>query len=70
VVAADERQRPEGGDAAERRWCRNQNLAAPDRAVGSVARAVVSDSNRWPGQAVLGHGAHNVRVMMLHRDPR
>ena len=45
-----------------------QELAAPERPVRSVARAVEDDRERGPVLAVLGQARGGVRVVVLHAD--
>ena len=45
-----------------------QDLPAPHRAVGAVARAVEDRADRRPGLAVLGQARREVRVVVLHAD--
>ncbi len=47
---------------------REQDLAAPGRAVGPVARAVEGDADDRALEPVLGHGARHVRVVVLDGD--
>ena len=47
-----------------------RNSPPQHRAVGAVAGAVVGDADHRPVDAVLGHRADDVRVMMLHGDLR
>ena len=54
--------------AFERGVCREQDLAAPARAVGAVAGAVVGEPDHRSVEPVLGHRADDVRVMVLHGD--
>ena len=44
---------------------REQNLAAPNAPVVTVARAIESNSNGRLIEAAFGHGAYDVRVMVL-----
>ena len=48
----------------------DQHLSTPQRAVGSVAEAVVGDSQHRLGAAVLDHACRDVGVVMLHGDRR
>ncbi len=45
-----------------------QELAAPQRPVGAVPRAVEDERERGPGLAVLGQAGRGVRVMVLDAD--
>jgi len=47
---------------------RNQELAAPDGAVRSVAGAIPGHADDLPFEAVLRHAGGDVRVMVLHPD--
>ena len=47
----------------------DQELAAPDRAVGAVTGAVERDADHRPRQGVLGHAARHVGVVVLHGQP-
>ena len=53
---------------ARTRQVADQQLAAPDRAVGAVAGAVVDRPQRGAGMAVLGQAGGEVGVMVLHAD--
>ena len=55
-------------DALEARPVGDEYLAAPERAVAAVARAVEGDPDDRLADAVLGGDAHDVRVMVLHAD--
>ena len=60
--------RPQVPGALEARQVADQQLAAPDRAVGAVAGAVVDRPDRRAGLAVLGQAGREVGVMVLHPD--
>ena len=55
-------------DALEAAQVADQQLAAPDRAVGAVAGAVEDRRRRRAGLAVLGEAGGEVRVVVLHAD--
>ena len=67
-VAAWHPHRAAGADALEAAEIADQQLAAPDRAVGAVAGAVEDRADRRAGLAVLGQSRGQVRVVMLHAD--
>src|SRR5215471_11508558 len=46
----------------------NQELSAPNLAVGAIARAVEGHSDHRAAQSVVGHATGNMRMMMLHAD--
>ena len=54
--------------AAEATHISDQQLAAPDRAVGAVAAAVEDRADGGARLAVLGEARREVRVMVLHPD--
>ena len=58
---------PQVAGALEAREAAEQELAAPDRAVGAVAGAVVDRAERL-GRAVLGEHRREVRVVVLDAD--
>ena len=45
-----------------------QELAAPGRPVGPVARAVERDPDDRLGQPILGHAARHMRMVVLNRE--
>ena len=61
---------PERRQPLEAAARRQQHLAAPARAVGAEAGAVVGDADHRSVEAVLGHRRDDVRVVMLHSDDR
>src|SRR5208337_965354 len=65
AVAANKSERPERSDPAVIRSIHLQELAAPDRAIITVARAVPRNPQRGAVLAVLGKAGHDVGVMML-----
>ena len=66
LIAAGQTNGPEGGEAGEAGEARDENLAAPRRAVGAIAGAVVRHTDDGPVESMLRHGARDVRVMVLH----
>ena len=48
----------------------DQQLAAPQRAVGAVAEAVEGEAEHRLGAAVLDHARRDVGVVVLHGDRR
>ena len=54
-------------DALEPAEIREQVLATPECAVGSVAEPVEGEPQHWFGTAVLHHARGNMRVVVLHR---
>ena len=67
-VAAREAERAEVGDAREAGRVAEEELAAPDRAVGPVAGAVPRDAERGPVGLVLGEAGGEVGVVVLDGD--
>ncbi len=67
--AADHRHRLQAGEALEAQIVRAQELAAPDRAVDAVAEPVhhhAEHRRRVARDAVLGHAARDMGMVMLH----
>ena len=67
-VAARHADRVQVGRALEAGQIADEDLAAPDRAVGAVAGAVVDRADRRAGLAVLGEARGEVRVVVLDGD--
>ena len=65
-VAAGHADREQVADALEGGQVADEQLAAPHRAVGAVAGAVVDRAHGRPGLAVLGQARGQVRVVVLH----
>ena len=63
--AAGHAHRPQRRRALERHEVADQHLAAPDRAVRPVARAVVDRTHRRALEAVLGEARRQVRMVVL-----
>jgi len=71
LVTAEHGHRLEGAEAREAGVVGEQELAAPDLAVRSIAQAVEHDAEHRRAierPAVLGKAARHMRVVMLHLD--
>ena len=68
LLAAGHADRMQVPDALEAAQVAVQQLAAPDRAVGPVAGAVVDRADRGLRLAVLGEAGGEVGVVVLHAD--
>src|SRR5689334_13113042 len=69
-VATGQRHVAQVGAPLETLSFRNQKLPSPHLAVSAVAGAIECHANHLPVQAVLCHATDDVRMMMLHSDPR
>jgi hypothetical protein len=67
-AAARHRHRSEMADPLERPPVGKHELAAPDRAVGPVSKAVEGDPDHGCVDSVVRQAGHDVRVVMLHAD--
>ncbi len=64
-----QRKRTDPANTAEGVQCAAQDLAAPDRAIGSESGAIEGDSQDLPIEpAGLNHPGSNVSMMMLNAD--
>ena len=70
LVAAGLREGLDGAEPPEALVVGEQELAAPDRAVGAVARAVERDADDGRLLVVLGHAGEDVRVVVLDFEER
>ena len=70
AVAPGERRVAKMRSASESGEIADQKLAAPDLAVGAIARAVKSNANDRFAKAIIRHATRNVCVVMLHADRR
>ena len=70
AVAAGQAHGPQMAGALEAVEAAGQQLAAPHRAVGAVAGAVVDRPDRRPALAVLGQHRRQVGVVVLHAHVR
>ena len=70
LVAAGLREGLDGAEPPEALVVGEQELAAPDRAVGAVARAVERDADDGRLLVVLGHAGEDVRVVVLDLEER
>jgi hypothetical protein len=69
-LAAGQRNRVEPREPFEPVEVAAQELAAPERPVGAVARAVEDEGKRRALLAVLGEARSRVGVVVLHADQR
>ena len=68
-LTAGERQILKVGEAFEVRVGGEQDLSAPDRAIGPVSRPIKRETDQPPViQAVVCHAGGDVGVMVLHPD--
>ena len=70
LVAAGLREGLDGAKPPKAFVVGEQELAAPDRAVGAVARAVERDADDGRLLVVLGHAGEDVRVVVLDLEER
>jgi hypothetical protein len=64
-VAAGKKNWTEAGETVETEIIRGEEFSAPDGGVGAEARAIPGDADDAALEAVLGHAAGDVGVMML-----
>ncbi len=69
-LAAGQWHRLQPGVTFKRARLADEHLAAPNRAIGSVTRAVEDDADGFLGHVVFSHHRRQMRVMMLDAEAR